>query len=801
MRRKPVLIIAVIIVVALAAGGGLVAWRLMSASGPPATATVQPTGPLPGTSPSPQPTPKPTSPLAGITPPPSLEELANRYPELADLLSSPGLSSTYKDFLVAFQEGGPEAARDLARQRGLLNSKDELRMVLVLDTEEPEPIVAQLEAAGIRVEDYYRDLVSIAVPLELIIRLAEAEDPGAALRQLGGLEHVIELRLPEASQPEAGQVEGEGVNLIGADEWHTAGYTGQGVKVAILDGGFKGYESLLGSELPDTVVYQSFAYDDATGEEASIHGTACAEVVHEIAPEAELYLVAYDEDVGFGKAVDWLIAEGVDVVSHSASWLADPRDGTGRRSLIVDQAEAAGIVWVNSAGNYADEHYAATLTDSDGDGWHEFEPGEEMLAFYPGATEEIDLVLNWDDWPRSNQDVDLYLVNEAGDTLASSVNIQDGTIRPVEIVTYQFSDSENYYLAFQAVSVTQAIHVDLLVTDGQVDGAVAAGSLGAPADALGAVAVGATYWANDEVESFSSRGPTADGRTKPEIAAPDGVAGTSYSRFFGTSAAAPHVAGAAALMLSAYPDASPAEIRGYLLERALDLGAAGMDNEYGAGRLDLGPVPMGESGELVTPTDTPTATPTPTLPPTEAPATAVPPPPTSLPPSPNPSPRPSPTPQPATGGGGTTVWLLAAIGAVAVAVAAAAFWLATRRQPRPRPGPAPQQARPPAGPAMQHARPRPGPAPQQAWPPAAPAAQQAWPPAAPASQQVRPLAAPAQHTGPRYCRQCGEPQRTTARFCGRCGSPLDMPVTRCPGCGREIVRTTAKFCGYCGHRL
>jgi subtilisin family serine protease len=61
--------------------------------------------------------------------------------------------------------------------------------------------------------------------------------------------------------------------------------------------------------------------------------------------------------------------------------------------------------------------------------------------------------------------------------------------------------------------------------------------------------------------------------------------------FYGTSASAPHVTGAAALVLEAFPSFSPAQVQSWLEARALDLGDVGRDNLYGAGRLSLGKPP------------------------------------------------------------------------------------------------------------------------------------------------------------------------------------------------------------------
>ena len=142
------------------------------------------------------------------------------------------------------------------------------------------------------------------------------------------------------------------------------------------------------------------------------------------------------------------------------------------------------------------------------------------------------------------------------------------------------------------------------------------GSVHAPGAARGAIAVGA---ASDHsapagtvrrdqgiyLGHFSSRGPTEDGRTKPDITAP-GVSVTaarratvsSYITYSGTSMATPYVAGALALALEAAPAATPAELRAALEGTAVDVGVAGKDNEYGAGLVDVRALVDAVAGQL-----------------------------------------------------------------------------------------------------------------------------------------------------------------------------------------------------------
>lgn len=353
-----------------------------------------------------------------------------------------------------------------------------------------------------------------------------------------------------------------------------------------------------------------------------MHGTMCAEIVHDVAPEAQLLLVNFGDIIDWGNAVDFVISQKADIVSHSGGWTIDLLgffDGTGPISELVTAARGAGIFWAQAAGNEAEVHWDGGFNDPDGDSWLEFASGRELNTFAvpPGTLVQINI--SWNDWVNWDQDYNLFLYVLEGDRwrlVDQSTNIQSGpnSFPPVEIIDGFTPTGGTFGIRIQKYSATRDTHLELFVPGlpegSKLEFRVAAGSLRTPADSPGAVTVGATSVLNDRLEDFSSQGPTNDGRVKPDLTAPDGVA-TSFGIFGGTSAAAPHVAGAAALVKSANRTFGPAQIQQYLEQNAVHLGAPGKNNQYGSGRLNLPPPPTGGPGA---------PTPTPGLPaPTPAP--------------------------------------------------------------------------------------------------------------------------------------------------------------------------------------
>jgi len=130
-------------------------------------------------------------------------------------------------------------------------------------------------------------------------------------------------------------------------------------------------------------------------------------------------------------------------------------------------------------------------------------------------------------------------------------------------------------------------------------------TVGSPGCARQVITVGASD-DMDEIATFSSRGPTSDGRVKPDLVFPGAgivaarasgtamgqVVNEQYTSASGTSMATPHCVGAAALLLQANPSLTPREVKDLLMRTARNMGQEA--NAQGAGRADVYQAYMGE---------------------------------------------------------------------------------------------------------------------------------------------------------------------------------------------------------------
>jgi len=289
-----------------------------------------------------------------------------------------------------------------------------------------------------------------------------------------------------------------------------------------------------------------------------------------------------------------------------------PNDGTAPLDRLVDRAHAAGVLWLSASGNYGAGHWSGTFRD-DGDGWHAFAPGQRLFPMEIGPDEQALFLLVWDDWPVSTQDYAIYLfwrsIDGSLQLMAYSDSAQTGDQPPGEVMSAFGPPRGTYYIAIRRQQSTRPVNFHLYSLAQDLRGGVPEGSAVSPSTARGAVAVGATN-GFDQVQAYSSRGPSGDGRMKPDLVAPDAVSTESFGHlgFPGTSAAAPHTAGLAAVLLSAHPWMRGPDLLYFLQEHALPLGQERRSNIWGAGRVQLGAVP---SVNPAVPTITPTPTRTP----------------------------------------------------------------------------------------------------------------------------------------------------------------------------------------------
>lgn len=503
--------------------------------------------------------------------------------------------------------------RELAEALGALDSERALersgfrirdgRVQLVATTATPATLASWLEDHGSRwiVVDGLE--VQAWVPRQLIPDLAAQAGVGRVGRPLYAVRP--EPRLEPGPAVKVGAVVTEGLEPSQADLWHDAGETGSGVRVGVVDLEFGNWQSVVGTELGSSTEFRTFGGAANTGE----HGTGCAEIVADMAPDAQLYLALINTSGDLSAALSWLRSMDVDVVTMSVSFFgAGPGDGTGSvdtpiGSFIRDQD----VVWLNSAGNHRDSHWQGTTIDEDGDGWIEFEPGEELNLYAQQleSGEKVRVVAQWNDWDVTDQDYGLYLMRleDDGTTTQAAVadRLQGGNPghTPVESLSFTVSEPGHYGLAVFRKSVTGVHDLELWDLERSPGLTVPEGSIPAPADLPAILAVAAAS-TSGSIRSYSSEGPSngpggtfTGGFLKPDITGYDGVSTVSYGSggFFGTSAASPHVAGAAALVRGAYPGWTGDQVKLFLVEHAIDRGDGGPDTRYGAGRLSLGNPP------------------------------------------------------------------------------------------------------------------------------------------------------------------------------------------------------------------
>ena len=397
------------------------------------------------------------------------------------------------------------------------------------------------------------------------------------------------------------------------------GSDGSGVKVGVISDGVDHlYQAQSSGDLPAGVMVLS-------NSEGGDEGTAMLEIIHDLAPGAQLCFHDCGSNViAFNRAFDQLVAAGCDIIVDDIGWMTEPyfEDGLVAQHL-AELAESRKVLLVSAAGNDAQGHYQGyfqAVSEGGTGTYHDFSGGRGVtrlkFLLQPGAT--LLAVLQWDDqFGISDNDYDLLLQAADGTILDFSQDQQSGWGDPLEYL-YWTNDSSSAVEANIRIEnyrgQADPKNLELFIFSG------AASCLGSgyltPDDSVyghpavpGVLAVGTVSLENPAaIADYSSRGPvtitlpTREIRLKPDLVGIDGVtvsgAGGFDSPFYGTSAAAPHLAAIAALLWEKSPALSAEEVKEQLQAGCVDLGQLGADPTFGAGRVDawqaMGLSPGGE---------------------------------------------------------------------------------------------------------------------------------------------------------------------------------------------------------------
>ncbi len=403
--------------------------------------------------------------------------------------------------------------------------------------------------------------------------------------------------------------------------------TGRGVKVGVLSDSVDYLtNSMAQGELPEVKILPGQSGFPASGE-----GTAMLELIHDLAPDAELFFATANHGEGnFAQNILNLRAAGCDIIVDDVSYFSEAPFQDGIIARAVETVTAGGALYFSSAGNAGNKNDGTSGTwegdfasgglavgplNGKGGEVHSFGETTYNTVVYEGSGRGADLF--WaDPLGASTNDYDLYVLDATGtNVLRSSTNAQTGTQDAWESV-----DSLNAgerLVVVKASGAARFLHLGTrrgqlsVSTNGEITGhAAAAGAL-----AVAAVDVGSSFpqpfsgGSANPVELFESDGPRrvffqSDGtpitpgnftvtggllRQKPDLSAADGGATSvsdRFEKFFGTSAAAPHAGAIAALVKSYNPALTPAQIRAALIAGCRDIEAVGIDEDSGVGLLD-----------------------------------------------------------------------------------------------------------------------------------------------------------------------------------------------------------------------
>ena len=423
------------------------------------------------------------------------------------------------------------------------------------------------------------------------------------------------------------------------------GVNGAGIKVGVLSDSASA-TTVTALENTGDLPTNTVVLNPGTGED---EGCAIMEIIHDLAPGAQPYFNTGTTAATFATAITALATAGCTVIVDDISFYNEGVFQDDIIAQAINSFVANGGIYFSSAANSGnlDSGTAGcwegdflsggtvgapiSTTDAAPSLIHNFGTAANPVLYDTLTVASTEITLKWSDpLTGGTDDYDLFVLDSTGSTvLASSHSRQTGARAPYEAVssTAGFAIGDRIvivqYNTATTTSATRALHLDTnrgslaIATRGSTYGHNAAASVQTMA---------ATFWnsakrgtvpfdgTDNPVELFSSDGPRAifyspsgtqigtgaptfaslaagtagQSLAKPDFTGADGVTckTTGFSPFFGTSAAGPHGAAIAALMMQAKPGITNTQIHNILASTALNNGAPGYDPDGGVGVLD-----------------------------------------------------------------------------------------------------------------------------------------------------------------------------------------------------------------------
>lgn len=342
-------------------------------------------------------------------------------------------------------------------------------------------------------------------------------------------------------------------------------------------------------------------------------GRAMMQIIHDVAPGAKLLFRTGSQDqADFAQGIQELVNAGADIIVDDLAYPNEPMFQDGPVAQAVNQAVAKGVAYFTAAGNSARDSYESPFRSagfSAGYGeLHDFDAGPGVDFFQsvtiPVSQVSFSIALQWDSpLGHSPNDLDLYLFNQTNPKPLAQSAFSNLGGDPIEVLSFLNDGSygsNEFNLLIAKREGPAPGRMKYIALDNQAfqinEYSTNSPTVFGHKNAAGVAAVGAVpYFNPTRLETFSSLGGTPilfdqvgnrlsqpEERLQPRFVAPDNINTTFFGRdipqdadrfpnFPGTSAAAPHAAAVAALMLQANAQLRPTDIYQALEHTALDL--------------------------------------------------------------------------------------------------------------------------------------------------------------------------------------------------------------------------------------